>query len=403
MRETRGRLKIFLGAAPGVGKTYEMLASAQAKREDGVDVVIGVVETHGRAETQALVARLRGDPAAPDRLPGPDARGDGPRRHPRPPPGARPRRRARPHQRAREPPPQALPRRRGAARRRHRRLHHRQHPARREPQRRRRADHPHPGARDRARLDHRPRRRHRGRRHHPRRPDPAAEGRQGLRPRDRRPRARPLLLARQPHRAARARAARRRAAGRRPAPHPHAGQRHRRPVGRRRAGARLRQRGPERRRPRALRQAPRRPAARPLDRARDRDAAHRRSCRRSSATGIADTLRLAERLGGEALTLPGGQNDRRGHPRRTRRPRTSPRSSSASPSRSRWFELLHGSVVHDLVRLSGGISVHVIAGDAVEADPIPSKTVRTRPAGRRIDLDALRGGAARRRCRLRAS
>ena len=47
----RGRLKIFLGAAPGVGKTYEMLASAKAKREDGVDVVIGVVETHGRAET----------------------------------------------------------------------------------------------------------------------------------------------------------------------------------------------------------------------------------------------------------------------------------------------------------------------------------------------------------------
>ena len=55
LRETRGRLKIFLGAAPGVGKTYEMLVSAKAKREDGVDVVIGVVETHGRAETQALV------------------------------------------------------------------------------------------------------------------------------------------------------------------------------------------------------------------------------------------------------------------------------------------------------------------------------------------------------------
>ena len=55
LRETRGRLKIFLGAAPGVGKTYEMLVSAKAKREDGVDVVIGVVETHGRAETRALM------------------------------------------------------------------------------------------------------------------------------------------------------------------------------------------------------------------------------------------------------------------------------------------------------------------------------------------------------------
>src|SRR6202166_1109839 len=54
-REGRGRLKIFLGAAPGVGKTYEMLQSAQAKRRDGVDVVIGIVETHGRSETEALL------------------------------------------------------------------------------------------------------------------------------------------------------------------------------------------------------------------------------------------------------------------------------------------------------------------------------------------------------------
>lgn len=54
-RETRGRLKIFLGAAPGVGKTYEMLLSGRARKADGVDVVIGVVETHGRKETEALV------------------------------------------------------------------------------------------------------------------------------------------------------------------------------------------------------------------------------------------------------------------------------------------------------------------------------------------------------------
>ncbi|WP_185984650.1 sensor histidine kinase [Aureimonas mangrovi] len=54
-RETRGRFKIFLGAAPGVGKTYEMLMSGRARLGDGVDVVIGVVETHGRAETQALI------------------------------------------------------------------------------------------------------------------------------------------------------------------------------------------------------------------------------------------------------------------------------------------------------------------------------------------------------------
>ncbi len=56
--EGRGRLKIFLGAAPGVGKTYEMLQSAQAKRRDGVDVVVGVVETHGRHETESLLEGL---------------------------------------------------------------------------------------------------------------------------------------------------------------------------------------------------------------------------------------------------------------------------------------------------------------------------------------------------------
>ena len=53
-----GRLKIFVGAAPGVGKTYEMLQSAHAKRKAGVDVVVGVVETHGRAETEALLHGL---------------------------------------------------------------------------------------------------------------------------------------------------------------------------------------------------------------------------------------------------------------------------------------------------------------------------------------------------------
>jgi two-component system, OmpR family, sensor histidine kinase KdpD len=57
-REARGKLKIFLGAAPGVGKTYEMLSVAQARRRDGVDVVVGVVETHGRRETEALLDGL---------------------------------------------------------------------------------------------------------------------------------------------------------------------------------------------------------------------------------------------------------------------------------------------------------------------------------------------------------
>src|ERR1700676_5363021 len=59
-REERriGTLRIFVGAAPGVGKTYEMLQQAQARKKDGYDVVIGIVETHGRQETEALVSGL---------------------------------------------------------------------------------------------------------------------------------------------------------------------------------------------------------------------------------------------------------------------------------------------------------------------------------------------------------
>src|SRR6516164_2338619 len=59
-REERrvGKLRIFVGAAPGVGKTYEMLQQAQARKKDGYDVVVGVVETHGRKETEALLTGL---------------------------------------------------------------------------------------------------------------------------------------------------------------------------------------------------------------------------------------------------------------------------------------------------------------------------------------------------------
>ncbi|MDX2234839.1 MAG: sensor histidine kinase KdpD [Hyphomonadaceae bacterium] len=56
--DARGKLKIYLGAAPGVGKTYEMLSDARKKIDEGVDIVAGVVETHGRAETLAMCAGL---------------------------------------------------------------------------------------------------------------------------------------------------------------------------------------------------------------------------------------------------------------------------------------------------------------------------------------------------------
>src|SRR5712672_139910 len=59
-REDRrvGKLRIFVGAAPGVGKTYEMLQQARARKRDGYDIVIGLVETHGRKETEALLEGL---------------------------------------------------------------------------------------------------------------------------------------------------------------------------------------------------------------------------------------------------------------------------------------------------------------------------------------------------------
>ena len=58
LRAARGKLKIFFGASAGVGKTYAMLSSARQQVQQGTDVVIGVVETHGRKETEALVEGL---------------------------------------------------------------------------------------------------------------------------------------------------------------------------------------------------------------------------------------------------------------------------------------------------------------------------------------------------------
>src|SRR5262249_15486959 len=57
-RKSQGRLKLFFGAAAGVGKTYAMLEAARVLEADGADVVIGYVETHGRAETEALLEGL---------------------------------------------------------------------------------------------------------------------------------------------------------------------------------------------------------------------------------------------------------------------------------------------------------------------------------------------------------
>src|ERR1700674_1878905 len=92
---------------------------------------------------------------------------------------------------------------------------------------------------------------------------------------------------------------------------------------------------------------------------------------------IADTLRLAHALGGEAATIPGG--DRRiaddiiGYAHAN----NITQIIIGKSTRSRWFEILNGSVVHDLVRGAGNIGVHVIAGDRDAGDPIPKKTIST--------------------------
>src|SRR5205823_8579707 len=57
-QQQHGRLKLYLGFAAGVGKTYEMLQEGHRLKRQGVDVVVGVVETHGRADTAALVGDL---------------------------------------------------------------------------------------------------------------------------------------------------------------------------------------------------------------------------------------------------------------------------------------------------------------------------------------------------------
>ncbi|MBK1621908.1 two-component sensor histidine kinase, partial [Lamprobacter modestohalophilus] len=64
-RERHGALKIFLGAFPGVGKTYKMLEAAREARREGADIVIGIIESHGRQETESLCEGLESIPLMP--------------------------------------------------------------------------------------------------------------------------------------------------------------------------------------------------------------------------------------------------------------------------------------------------------------------------------------------------
>ena len=92
---------------------------------------------------------------------------------------------------------------------------------------------------------------------------------------------------------------------------------------------------------------------------------------------IADTLRLAERLGGDGITIPSTARRIADDVIGFAHANNVTQIVLGKSTRSRWFEIVHGSVVHDLVRRSGNISVHVIAGDQLEGEPIPRKTLRT--------------------------
>ncbi len=101
---------------------------------------------------------------------------------------------------------------------------------------------------------------------------------------------------------------------------------------------------------------------------------------------IADTLRLAETLGGEAVTIPSAERRIADDVIGYAESRNVTHIIVGKSSRSRWFEIVNGSVVHELVRRSGNISVHVIAGDAIDGEPIPKKTVRTAEGSEAFDL-----------------
>jgi two-component system sensor histidine kinase KdpD len=100
---------------------------------------------------------------------------------------------------------------------------------------------------------------------------------------------------------------------------------------------------------------------------------------------VADTMRLAEALGGEAITVPGGDRSIADDVISFAQANNVTHIVTGKSTRSRWFEILHGSVVHELVRRSGNISVHVIAGEQLARDPIPKKTIR--PAQERAPFD----------------
>jgi two-component system sensor histidine kinase KdpD len=100
---------------------------------------------------------------------------------------------------------------------------------------------------------------------------------------------------------------------------------------------------------------------------------------------VADTLRLADALGGETITLPAGDRHIADDVIGYAQANNVTQIVIGKSARTRWFEILHGSVVHDLVRRSGNISVHVIAGDTIAGQPIAKKSIRAAEQERAVN------------------
>lgn len=109
---------------------------------------------------------------------------------------------------------------------------------------------------------------------------------------------------------------------------------------------------------------------------------------------IADTLRLAQTLGGDAITIPGGDRRIADDIINYAQSNNITHIIVGKSTRSRWFEILNGSVVHDLVRRSGGISVHVIGGEDISGDSIPKKSVTTASRSNFVDPRPLAAAIA---------
>ena len=92
---------------------------------------------------------------------------------------------------------------------------------------------------------------------------------------------------------------------------------------------------------------------------------------------VADTLRLAQALGGEQVTIPGGEGRIADDVIAFAQANNITQVIVGKSARSRWFELLNGSVVRELSRACGNISLHIIAGEEIAGEPVPKKTVRT--------------------------